>query len=483
VGFVAGCLVLAGMAAVGHLLLRGTRLQHGLSAAGGLALAFLVGAGASTLFAFWGSLLAPRWALTATLGLIAIALLTVVARQGPAAWRERHRFSLPAPKLRLWAYPVGILVLLDAALLLQSVLRSQVGWDGLFVWGIKARYFFSSGGVPEAFFADPSREWSHIDYPFLLPLSEALLYRAAGSADERLAMLLAAAFVLCLLLLVYGLARAWRGPELALVACLVLLTVPATWVMAGQGLADLPLAVFLLAGGGLAARWFEDRSRIRDLLLAGLLLTLAVWVKREGLLAWAAAAAAVALWSLGASLRRRRLVWAPTLAYLAPALVLVPWLVEVSRHHLVDRSYARFGFAWLAQHADRLPAVVQTLGAELATFASWGVLWLLVAAAAVLKPPLRSPSRALLLWLMAAQLLSLPLIYTFSTWVPYTDHVMASIPRLVFQVMPLAVLFGVLSLPALRTPAGPAASAAHSAGVSPQPGWRPPPPDNLGHDS
>jgi hypothetical protein len=473
VGFVAGGLVLVGMIAVGQLLLRGARLQPGLSSPGGLAVAFLVGAAASTLIAFWVSLVAPRWALTATLGLIAIALLTVVLRQGRAAWKERRRFSLPAPQVRPWAYPLGILVLLDAALLLQSVLRSQVGWDGLFVWGIKARYFFSFGGVPEAFFADPSREWSHLDYPFLVPLSEALLYRAAGRADERLALLLAAAFVLCLLLLIYDLARAWRGPELALVACLVLLTVPAMWVMAGQGLADLPLAVFLLAGGGLASRWFEDRGRIRDLLLAGLLLTLAVWVKREGLLVWAAAAAAVVLWSLGASLPRRRLVWAPTLAYLAPVLLLVPWVVEVSRHHLVDRSYARFGFAWLAQHSDRLPAVTQALGSELATFVSWGLLWLLVVAAAVLNPPLRSPSRAMLLWLMAAQLLSLPLIYTFSTWVPYTDHVMFSIPRLVFQVMPLAVLFGILSVPSLRTaPAG----------------LRPPvtlrkPPDNLGHDS
>jgi 4-amino-4-deoxy-L-arabinose transferase-like glycosyltransferase len=295
------------------------------------------------------------------------------------------------------------------------VLRSQVGWDGLFVWGIKARYFFSFGGVPEAFFADPSREWSHLDYPFLVPLSEALLYRAAGRADERLALLLAAAFVLCLLLLIHDLARAWRGPELALVACLVLLTVPATWILAGQGLADLPLAAFLLGGGGLASRWFEDRGRVRDLLLAGLLLTLAVWVKREGLVVWASAAAAVALWSLRASLRRRRLVWAPALAYVAPAVVLVPWLVEVSRHHLVDRSYARFGIAWITHHADRVPAVMQALETELATFASWGLLWLLVSAAAVLNPPLRSPSRAVLLWLMAAQLLSLPLIYTFST--------------------------------------------------------------------
>jgi len=350
----------------------------------------------------------------------------------------------------LWAYPAGVLLLLDAALLLPSVLRSQLGWDGLFVWAIKARYFFWFGGVPQVFFSDLSREWSHLDYPFLVPLTEALLYRAAATPDERLLMLPAAAFAVCLLLLVYDLARSWRGPGLALVACLLLITVPATLATAGQGQADLPLAAFLLAGGGLLCRWFQDRGRTRDLLLAGLLLTLAIWVKREGLVVWAAAAAALALWSLRESARRRRLVWTPGLAHLAPAALLVPWLVDVSRHHLVDRSYARSGVTWLAQHADRLPALTYALGAELAAFATWGALWVLVGAAALLNPPLRSASRAVLLWLIGAQFLSLPLIYTFSTWVPYTDHVSSSIPRLVFQVMPLGVLFLVLSVPSVR---------------------------------
>jgi len=46
--------------------------------------------------------------------------------------------------------------------------------------------------------------------------------------------------------------------------------------------------------------------------------------------------------------------------------------------------------------------------------------------------------------------LSLLFVYTFSTWVPYTDHVASSIDRLVFQVLPLALLLLALSVPRLR---------------------------------
>jgi hypothetical protein len=78
------------------------------------------------------------------------------------------------------------------------------------------------------------------------------------------------------------------------------------------------------------------------------------------------------------------------------------------------------------------------------------VAWLLLAAVLLLNPPLRSAGRALLLWLLVAHLLSLPFIYTFSTWVPYTDHVASSIDRLVLQVVPLALLLLALNFPRLR---------------------------------
>jgi 4-amino-4-deoxy-L-arabinose transferase-like glycosyltransferase len=237
---------------------------------------------------------------------------------------------------------------------------------------------------------------------------------------------------------------------MALAAALLLLTMPALWNFAAQGMADLPLAAFLLAGGGLVARWLERPGRLRELVLGALLMALGVWVKREGLMVWLAAGLAIGLWASLATLRTSRLRWRPVLCYLAPAIVLLPWLADLNLHHVVDRNYVRPSLGWLVEHGDRLPVLAHALGAQLVAVTSWGVVWVLLAAALLLNPPLRSAGRAFLLWVLAAHLVSVLLIYTFSTWIPYTDHVASSIDRLVLQVLPLALLLLALSVPRLR---------------------------------
>jgi len=504
VPYVLAVAVLAGMTAAGHLLIRAGGMRWMLSAPADLALAFLVGAGATSLVTYWASLLMPAWALWLGLGLLAAALAWALGLGGLHAGRylryvgSVRRDRPPGGRLapsdrklargRWWAYPLAALALADALLVLREIVRSDPGWDGLFVWGIKARYFFATGGVPQTYFSDLSRDWSHIDYPFLLPVSEALVYRAAGVADERLIMVVIAAFFISMLVLLHELVRFWRGEGMALVAILVLLTIPALWSFAGQGMADLPLAVFVLAGGGLVATWLERPGSLRQLVLGALLLAMAVWVKREGLMAWAAAGVAVGVWALMASVRARRLAWRPVAGYLAPVLVLVPWLADLALHHVVDRNYARLSLGWLVQHGHRLPVLAHALLAELTRLPNWGLAWVLVAAALVLSPPLRSSARGFLLWVVAAHLLSLPLIYTFSTWVPYTDHVASSIDRLVFQVLPLALLLLALSIPRLAgRPAAwqpaPAAEAARPGASDARVGSTATAPDNLGRSS
>lgn len=453
--YVRALLVLAGMLATGHLVMVAGRFRFTVSPLADVAIAFLVGAGAITLVTFWISLLVPTAAISIGAGLLMSALpvaAVLVARdvQGFApAGRALPYAARGLMRTPGWMYPVASLVLVDLGLVLQGVLRSALGWDGFFVWAIKARCFFLSGGVPQSYFTDLSRQWSHLDYPFLLPISEALIYRVTGVADERLSMVLVAAFLLCLVVLLHELVRVARGEGMAVLSVLVLLTLPALWATSTQAAADLPLALFLLAGGGLLAAWLEEPGGLRQLLLGASLITLAVWVKRDGLVVWAAAGLAVMVWTLVAGARERRVLWRPAACYLAPGLVLLPWLADLYLHHVVDRNYARPSLSWLVQHGDRLPVLAQAMQVELTRVAHWGLAWILLAAALALNPPLRSAGRALLVWLLAAHLLSLLFIYTFSTWIPFTDHVSSSIDRLVFQVMPLGVLLLTLSIPPL----------------------------------
>jgi Dolichyl-phosphate-mannose-protein mannosyltransferase len=459
-------LVMAGMTAVGHVLLMAARLRLDLSWAGNLVVAFLVGSGVTTLLAFWVSLLTPSLGLKVSLAALAASLVVVagmLARWLASLLAWRPRISVSAVVVT----PLMLFTLLDLGLLLAVVFRGDPGWDGLFIWGIKARYFAAIGGVPDSFFTDLSRQWSHLDYPLLFPLMEAIVYSALGVPNEHANMVIIVVFVVGMVVLFHELVREAVGPVLAVVFALVLVTVPAFWTNAVRAYADLPLALFLLGGGGLVCRWLIQR-RSADVVVGGVLLAFGVWVKRDGLMVWAAAAAAVLAWTVALAIKNRQVTCRPLVGYLAPAVAVVPWWATVAQYHLVDRNYAPVSVPWLVHHVDRVPTLLHALAGQLLLVSSWGLVWVLVASAVVLRPPIRSAARAFLLWAIAVHLLSLTMIYTFSTWDPYMDHVNSSIDRLVFQILPLALLFlatairfdpaaafGPNDFPALRRSAGP----------------------------
>ncbi len=240
-------------------------------------------------------------------------------------------------------------------------------------------------------------------------------------------------------MLFYELVRKADGPLLASVFTLLLITVPAFWTNATRAYADLPLALFLLGGAWLVSRWLAQRD-LRDVILGGALLAFGVWVKRDGIMVWAAAATAVTAWTLACAIRSRTVNWRPLIGYVAPALAVLPWWATVAWYHIVDPSYAPVAVPWLVHHIDRVSALLHALAEQLLLESSWGFVWVLVAAGVVLRPPTRHAPRALLLWAVVVHLLSLTMIYTFSTWDPYMNHVNSSIDRLVFQVFPLGLL-------------------------------------------
>lgn len=433
-------LVMAGMTAAGHVALTMARLQPRLSPAGDLVLSFLVGAGVTTLIGFWTSLAVPSAGLTMSLGVLVASVVTCFVTLVKRLHNEPH-WSLRLTAVTPWVYALVLLLLCDGGLVVYAVLHSNPGWDGLFVWGIKARYFAEVGGIPTGFFSDLSRQWSHLEYPFLLPLTEALVYRVLGTPYEQADMVLTCGYLVFLLLLLHELIRRVEGPTVAVLCTLLLVTVPAFWNNTTQAYAELPLALFLLGGAGFVYRWFDDDRRLQDLLLGGLLLALAIWVKRDGLIVWTVGATAVLICSMTTAIRQRKISFGPVLVYLAPALVLVPWWIDVYSHQLFDQDYARNTVPWLIEHADRMPVLFQTLGKKLLLTSSWSFLWVLIGATALLRPPIHSAGRAFLLGAVGMHLLSLIPIYTLSTWDPYMSHVGVSIDRVMFEVLPLGLLF------------------------------------------
>src|SRR5207302_1234878 len=141
----------------------------------------------------------------------------------------------------------------------------------------------------------------------------------------------------------------------AAVLTLLLMTIAAFWDNALQAFADLPLALFLLAGSWFVYRWFDHGRHLSDLVIGGALLALAIWVKRDGLMVWGTGAAVMAAWTAFAAVRQRAFVWRPLCAYIAPIVMILPWWLTVVLHGLRDRDYASLTATWFLHHADRIP--------------------------------------------------------------------------------------------------------------------------------
>ncbi len=162
-------------------------------------------------------------------------------------------------------------------------------WDAWLIWNMHARFLFRGGDLWREAFAS-GLDWSHWDYPLLLPLSIARGWTYGGESVWLPAGL---AFVFTFLTL--GL----LGSSLALLrdgirGCLggmLLMGTPLFIIMGASQFADMPLALFILTTLVLLFIAMKDqgRSGSRDhhpgiVVLAGLAAGLCAWTKNEGLL-------------------------------------------------------------------------------------------------------------------------------------------------------------------------------------------------------
>jgi len=150
---------------------------------------------------------------------------------------------------------------------------------------LKARFFcFESGTHWRRAFSDVI-DWSHTDYPLLLPLNVARLWVYGGTPDTATSALLSICFALLAMALVFGAIAMARGRPTAFLACYALLATPQLMAQSVWQIADIPLASYLAISLGLvlaAARRPVDSASL--LFAAGLAAGAGAWTKNEGLL-------------------------------------------------------------------------------------------------------------------------------------------------------------------------------------------------------
>ncbi len=248
-----------------------------------IALAAPIGMGLVSLLEFLG--LSLGWGFlvpVAELALVvAISFRLSRLQRTQASAHLSPSSSPPCPRPLTWA-----LILLISMALLSFGLRSYHAphgeSDAMNIWNLHARFLFRSPEHWQDLFA-PTLDYSHPDYPLLLPGFVASTWSRLDADTPLVPILTAFGFAASLVALLF---ESLRGRGLPLAASLGAMALVAgtslTKFSSGQ-LADVPLAVYYLASVVLLTLGgTEERSRKSNVALAGFCAGLAAWTKNEG---------------------------------------------------------------------------------------------------------------------------------------------------------------------------------------------------------
>ncbi|MDX6510314.1 MAG: hypothetical protein QOG81_2066 [Gaiellaceae bacterium] len=413
-----------------------------------LGLAYMAGLAAVGLLA------AELVLIQITLGLVELTLLALVV--GVAAFLRRPRVAVRQSRTRdlLGLAPLAPLVALLGYALVTVGRRPLLEFDGWAIWGMKARALYQLGGTANPVFT--SDAYPPLQHPLLFPSLEAIGFRAMGAFDPALfhvqLVLVAAAFSFALL----DLLRPRVPLLLAGLVTLAIVSAAGTIQQVSNGLADAPLAFFVVLGVAALARWLET-GQTPVLACAALFLGAAALTKSEGALF--ALAAAVALLGTLAVWDRTRLARAG-LAMLAVLAVLVPWRVFIAAHHLPNPEYSLGNAAspgYLSDHADRVGPAASGLADRIASGRFGFLLALILLGLATALVSRRYRELAFAGAWLALSFLGLVLVYWISN-VPVHLTLVWSGDRTVTSI----VLGGAALAPLLAAPAWAELSAAAS---------------------
>jgi hypothetical protein len=299
----------------------------------------------------------------------------------PAArgWRP-SRGALVSWAKRTWSEHIVVLITLTAFGVLALIALFTVGdhplqpfdYDAWDLWARKASYMYFHSRLPLAQFTTaPAPSHLHPDYPMVLPLLEALQFRAISrfevSSVHIVVWLLMVGFV-------------WAGVYLSSrrghgILGAVLFTGAALSMM-GQLLtayADVPMALFLCLGVLQLGVWLESGTRA-DLAIGALLLAGAAGIKNEGTFG-TIAALVVALVVVAIAYRERLrefLLFGGGVVVLA----ILPWRVWVKVHDLQAEIAVTKGIdpSYLSARTDRLTPAITSIYDQLTNVESIAVL-------------------------------------------------------------------------------------------------------------
>lgn len=405
-------------------------------------LGWLFGSGIVSLLLWVGGMVCSGLVLQTIVALACLALAILGFRAKRIA---NARFDLPKPA-NIVEWILGVIVLLEVAVLIFVSFKHTLGWDGLLNWEMKARYAFLNGGsIPAAYYSSPGRVFSHPEYPLTIPFTEFWLYLWMGEPNQFWVKIIFPLFyAACALLLALLVSRLSGKRWVGLLIAALLPLVPSMSASPGGvvvGYVDIPLSTFYLAAVGYLLLWFKassfakasaDRDDLRSIMVFGGCSAFLPWTKSEGIILWAAVVFIGFILSLS---KQRPAQFAISIV---PGIILIlAWRIYLRLVHMWPHSdFFSPSFNAIHENIGRLRNILGILFAELSEPAHWSIFWLMAGVALIYLFASRKLERVALAFAIIIPALVYSLIYILSSWPNYPAHMTSSFPRLLLHVMP-----------------------------------------------
>ncbi len=318
-------------------------------------------------------------------------------------------------------------------------------WDAWAIWNLHARFIFRGGGDWHAYLT-PALNWSHPDYPLMLPAAVARGWQILKGETTLVPILVAATFTALPILLVSFALRALRSKLSALLGAAVLLGTPLFAGVGSTQYADIPISYFYLASLVLLALRETSPNRGAALFASFTMAGCAAWTKNEGILFLLVAAAS----HLAVTARHKGLKPClkdsfVVLAAAAPFIAMLVMFRQMTPGNDIMTSVSGSSLSERVLDIDRYGEIIITAVIKLVTFNNG----LAIAAGAVLlllgtNNIRKNPAIQTCLIIVGAMCLGFFAIFLITphdlTW-----HLATALDRLMIQVWPSVIFAGLLS--------------------------------------
>ena len=321
-------------------------------------------------------------------------------------------------------------------------------WDAWGNWGFKAKIIFSEKTFPLKLWTELPwiKHPAHLDYPLLIPFTEAYIYFFLGQVHDAFAKLFCSFYYLGIISLFYYHLKKRFNINFVLVSCFCLATIPNILMMAPTGYMEMALIFYITGGIFYIWRYLEEKD-ISFLSLGSIFIGLGMWTKNEGFSLWLTLFLSSLLMCLlfRLNIDKKRLLIS---VLFIPLLIFSPWII----FKYIFGLKAEF-FASSLQNLvkdlpillrERMPLIFNILIKNCLDFKKWNILWFGFVFTLIWF--LIKPYKKLSMFFIF--IIILQIIFDFVIYIIWPVnlfelelHIFNSVDRLLVDIAPLALFF------------------------------------------